>query len=232
MKRSELIDKYFAQRREKDAHFGGYPFVCISRQAGAGGHSLGEMLLKKTEEHHYADLFRGWMMFDKELCEAVATEEDLRVSLNVLVSEEYHSDMSDYIHQLVSGETPQFAVYKRLFEIVRTLAAVGKVIIVGRGGSFVTRNMQAGISVRLVAPEEMRVEAIKTLLNESTEEAKKRVAKHARESAHFVRDLFASDINDAGNYDRLWDTGETPIEDIADTLMGMIKDKAAQIGRA
>ena len=40
---------------------------------------------------------------------------------------------------------------------VRALAEVGRVIIVGRGGVFITRDLPGGIHVRLVAPREWRV---------------------------------------------------------------------------
>lgn len=232
MNRSQLIERYFKERRRDDKHFGGYPFVTISREAGAGGHALGEAILERTNAQSYTDLYRGWKLFDKELCELLADEPDLHVSMQALLAEEYHSEVSDFLNQVISKETPQVAVYVRLFEIERTLAAVGKVILVGRGASMVTRGMPTGMRIRLVAPQAVRTKRMANLLGLTQETARKLVERHDHERAHFVQDVFGKDIRDPSLYDRVWDTDETSIDAIADEILNRLKQKHAEIRRA
>ena len=231
MNRDELIERYFKDRRQKDKHFGGYPFLTISRQAGAGGHTLAETLLAKLDGHGYSDPCRGWKLFDRELCEEVSAQPDLHVSVQSLLTEDYRSEMADFLRQVMGRDTPQTVVYRRLFEIQRTLSTVGKVILVGRGASFATRNMRAGIRVRLTAPIEVRQDAMMRILDVDHEQATKAVARHDQERARFVKTLFNHDINDLTLYDEAWDTSKTSIDIIADAILERIKAKAEEVGR-
>jgi cytidylate kinase len=231
MKRAELIDRYFSERRQVDVHFGGYPFVTVSRQAGAGGQTLGKALLQAMEPQRYTDMYRGWMLFDRQLCEDVAAEEDLSASLKALLSEEYHSEVTDFIHQILHHGSPQTAVYRRLFEFQRALAAVGKVILIGRGAGMVSRDMRAGIRLRLTAPREQREAALAAQMDLAPEEARKLITRYDRERAHFIRDMFNAEIDDPSLYDRMWDTSQTTMEAIADEVLVMIKAKAKEVGR-
>src|SRR5688572_19235996 len=55
--------------------------------------------------------------------------------------------------------------------VIRALASAGRVVIVARGGVFITRHMRVGVHVRLVAPPEKRIERIAAHLNLSRETA-------------------------------------------------------------
>ena len=72
----------------------------------------------------------------------------------------------------------EYAVYRRVASTIRTLAEVGRAVIVGRGGVFITRGMPGGIHLRLVAPLPFRIAAMARTLN--TDE---------RDAATIVRDM-------------------------------------------
>ena len=61
------------------------PFVTISRQAGAGGHSLANVLIDRFHEQPDKELFGDWEMFDQKLVAMVADDPGLRVSVEALL---------------------------------------------------------------------------------------------------------------------------------------------------
>ena len=202
------------------------PFVTISRQAGAGGHTLASALMQAMQEERDAPLFQGWQMFDRELCEQLMEDPKLRVSMQSLVSEEYRSQIEDTIFSLVGGESPQYVVVKKLFEAIRTLATLGRVIIVGRAGMCVTRGLPDGVHIRLVAPEPTRVKRMRTLFEVTEREAREMVDRQDRDRARLVREHFYRDIHDPLLYDATWNTDAVSFDAVAAATIALIKQRA------
>lgn len=134
------------------------PFVTISRETGAGGLSLA----KKLVEHlGGVDPAGGeWSCWDRELVEKVAQDCHVSQTLIDSLEEESHSWLEEFFAGMAAGSDQ--ASYAKLFGRVagtmRALAQAGRVVIVGRGGVFVTHDMNGGVHIRLVAPLEHRIE--------------------------------------------------------------------------
>lgn len=229
MDRETLIRRCFGDRQDTDRKQDGYPFITISRQTGAGGNKLAEAILSEMEKCSSSDLYAGWKVFDRDLCTLIAEEKDLDVVLEELLSEEYHSQFSEFINDFMRARTSQYEVLKRMFQITRTLTSVGKVVIVGHGSSFVTRDLPGGIHLRLVASEHDRVRAIMKTKALDKDAAKREIMRIDKERMHFVRDYFMHDIDDPLMYDVVWNTSAEPIEYLASTIVSMIKQKADQL---
>lgn len=227
MERAAVIEAYLAGLKRKEVHPNTQPFVTISRESGAGGNSLSAALIKALAAQ-VPGLGAGWQMFDQELCQLVANDAKLGVSLDELVTEKYRSEAERFFYDLVSGRPTQYVAYKRIFGVIRLLAVLGKVIIVGRAGSQITKNMPLGIHVRLVAEERSRIVRMEKYLNVDRYEAERTVREQDRDRARLVRDFFNRDISDPHLYDAVFNTDRIPIPDIADILVGMIKRRAAQ----
>src|SRR5438067_401841 len=122
-----------------------FPFVTISRQTGAGGHALAEAILKVMKAHDDEPLFRGWQILDQEICSKVLEDPQLKTSMESLLTERYRGEIEENLSQMVTGNSPQFEVYRKIAQIVRSFAAVGKVVIVGRAGCMLTREFPLGV---------------------------------------------------------------------------------------
>ena len=199
------------------------PFVTISRQAGAGGHTLAETLVRTMEQEQDTRLFRGWQVFDQRLCEMLIQDSQLDVSMQSLLSEEYRSQIQEFVLGLFGRRSPQYLVMIKMFEAIRTLAAVGKVIIVGRGGSQVTRRLQLGVHVRLVAPESVRVQRMMKLLLQNEEAAWQTVRKQDSDRVRLLQSYFQVNIDDPFLYDAIYNTGVVSAEAIAETIVAIVK---------
>jgi cytidylate kinase len=204
------------------------PFVTISRQSGAGGHSLANVLIETLEKQPEKELFGGWEMFDQKLVAMVADDPDLRVSVEALLGEEYRRASDDFFRQLFTSTTHQDIVMDRVFRLVRILAEVGKAVIVGRAGSQVTRGLGPSVSVRLVAPEERRIKRMMELHQVDERAAKDLIAKSDTGRARLLKRHFRADIDSPYLYDATWNTGEVSFEAIAESIVAVLRDKAAR----
>ncbi len=206
---------------------GCFPFVTISRQAGAGGHALAALLNEKIQGLHSDPLFRGWQLCDQELCHQVSQDPALTKAVETLRTTEYHSQAEDMISQLIYGGSSQDLVVKKMFHLMRAFAIHGKVILVGRGSTCLTRDLPLGIHVRLEASIESRVRRMMQGLSLDEKKARGMIDEQDRAKAELVKTFFHKDIRDPMLYDALWNTDRIPMEEIAKLLIEMLRDKAA-----
>jgi hypothetical protein len=202
----------------------GFPFITISRQAAAGGHLLSQVIITDFLELK-GEVFEGWHVFDREICELVALDPSLHTSMEQLLSERYRSEFSDFMDGLFSGKSRQYATLKKTFHVVRMLASIGKVIIVGRAGNCVTRGMGTGIHLRLVAPLNNRVRWMMKKLRIGKAEAEKLIASQDRERVRMTRTFFDRDIEDPLLYDATFNTTTVQQHEISRCVIEMIKNR-------
>ena len=204
------------------------PFITISRQAGAGGRSLAEAIIKRLEAGQDNPLFQNWHIFDRELCEKVAEDPGIQVSLESLLNEEVRNPPEDVIFRMIAREASQARVHGKIFKTVRDFAAVGKAIIVGRGGACLTRGFPHGIHVRLVAPRPSRVRHAAVRFEMSQVEAERWVDGQDKHRARLVRKYFRKDIEDFLLYDCVWNTDAVALDTIAEALVVLIEKSTAR----
>ncbi|OGW72729.1 MAG: hypothetical protein A2Y02_03110 [Omnitrophica bacterium GWA2_52_12] len=215
------------QHGEGPKKIGKVPFITISRETGAGGHTLASSILNEMREHT-DPAFEGWHMCDQELCKMVADEPGLKVTMKNLLASEYRPVMEDFLEQLIVGVTPQDAVVKKMFEIIRQLALLGKVILVGHGGASLTRDLPGGIHLRLVASLPNRVRRMGKLLGISEARAREEVLEQDKGRAKLVKTFFNRDIHDPLLYDIVWNTDRVSVEEIARLVLQLVKVRAAE----
>lgn len=204
-----------------------FPCVTISRQSGAGGHSLANAVLEELSKAKDS-LLSGWVSFDAETCKKVLEDAKLQVSLDSLIDEEYRTQMEETIYEFIPGSVSQDKVIPRIFHTIRLLARFGKLIVVGRGGACLTAHLPQAIHIRLVAPLEFRIARTMELHHLDSAGARAIIQKQDEARARLVRDYFGKDINDPLLYHATWNTGRIPVEDIAPLIVQMIKQRAGQ----
>ena len=208
----------------------GYPFVTITRQAGGGGHLLAQVIITDFLKEEDKELFSGWHVFDREVCELVAEDPELKVSIETLLAEHYRSEFQDFFDTLFTGRSEQYLRYKKTFQIVRILSLIGKVILVGSAGSFVTRDLPSGVRIRLVAPEATRTRWLMKKFQLSKEEARKMMLQQDAERHKMVRSFFGQDIEDPLTYDAVFNSDRADLHEISHAVIAMIKRRRLQNG--
>jgi cytidylate kinase len=202
------------------------PFITISRQAGAGGHHLANALLEVFAEQADRELFGGWQIFDRRLCEMVADDPFYSGSLDSLVAEDYRTRSDEFFHQILRSTVDQRAVMERVFRVVRAVASVGKAIIIGRAGAEVTRDMSHGIDVRLIAPETVRIKGMMDYYGLGESKAREEASRLDQARARLIKTHFKADISDPALYDVVFNTATVPFEAAAAALTTIVSREA------
>ncbi len=225
MNHLKLIHEYLKSKRSLDTmEPTGFPFITISREPGAGGHLLAHVIQSDMVLHCKDDeRFEGWHVFDRELCEVVAQDPELQTSVEELLAEQYRSEYAGFLEDLFTGRSAQYRLFKKTFRIVRTLATLGRVIIVGRAGCCVTHDMPQGVHIRLVAPEIARVRWTMKKMKLDKEHAVALVRKQERERRRMVDDFFSCEISDPTLYDAVFNTAKADMHEISYAVIEMIK---------
>ena len=199
------------------------PFVTISRQAGAGGHDLADKLAARLNAKTEDGLFGGWQVFDHRLCRVVAEDPNYSHTLDDLVNEDYRTRADEFFQSLFRSSVDQRAVMERVFRVVRAVASVGKAIIIGRAGAQVTKDMGPGISIRLIAPEVVRIKGVMDFYGLDEKEARAESKRLDTGRARLLKTHFGVDIEDPTQYDAVLNTGKVSIDSIADVVVVMLQ---------
>jgi cytidylate kinase len=136
----------------------GAPFLTISRQTGCNGNELAFLLIKALRQKK-----SEWKYINKEVLEESANK--LKLDQSKI---EYVFDTKEKTHvdEILSALSNRYyksdrKVRKTITEVLRHDAREGNIIIVGRAGVATTQDLPGGLHIRLTAPYEWRVNALK-----------------------------------------------------------------------
>jgi hypothetical protein len=99
------------------------------------------------------------------------------------------------------------------------------VIIVGRGGNFLLREVPFALNVRIVAPMEQRLEEIMKRENLSRSAAELFIKKVDKEMSRSVHLIYGKDINNPSAYDLFFDVGVLPIHEVMGAIRAGLLEK-------
>lgn len=101
-----------------------------------------------------------------------------------------------------------------------------RVVIMGRGGNFLLRDVPYALRIRLTAPIEKRVENVMKWNDiNNTENARLLIEKVDREMAGAVYSIYGSTWDDPENYDFVFDAGRQTQDEIVDILKAELEKK-------
>jgi len=209
------------------------PFVTISRQAGAGGTTLAQHLVERLNEVDRAP-DRPWTCWDRELVERVAADHHISQELIDSLEDVHRNWLEEFFTGLSLGDDAEqpdeLAVYHRVAATVRALAQVGRVVLVGRGGVCITRNMPGGTHVRLVAPTKERVAFMVRKFNVSQELAAERVRVLDRNRESFYQRYWPTHPLSSEMFTVTLNTANLSEDQLAECLIPLVAPRAAFAG--
>ncbi len=192
------------------------PFVTISREYGCLGYAVGEALaILLNREYNPA---QRWDLYDRNLLDRLMDDMHLSRELAETLTSHAQSSMADYLRMTLSNYPPEVMIYKKLFETIRTIAANGHAIIIGRVGNVITRDLHRGYHIRLVSTEEKKIENISTVLGLSRPEAKKVLSEKGEVREQFILKRLKVDLTDPHLYDLLINTAHYDSEGAAQLI--------------
>jgi cytidylate kinase len=101
-----------------------------------------------------------------------------------------------------------------------------RVVIMGRGGNFLTKDVPYALRIRLTAPIDKRIENVMQWNDiNNTENARLLIEKVDREMAGAVYSIYGSTWDDPENYDLVFDAGLQTQDEIVNIIKGEIEKK-------
>lgn len=216
---SEKLDKFIAcqfRLAEGGGLKGGAvkPFVTVSRQAGAGGITIGDTLAEMlTAQDKKASC--PWTVFDRDLIGTVLEKHDLPKQTASYMKEDKVSEIADTMDELFGIHPAAWTLVHKTSETILHLAKMGYAIIVGRGGSIITRNLKGGFHVRLVGSLPKRIRHIEEYYKLDSKKAKEFIEREDKGRERYLKQNFGKDINDPLLYDVVLNTDQIPYPDAA-----------------
>lgn len=162
----------------KKNHTKGGPTVTISREYGCPAKRLAGMLsseLNRREIENYSK--HRWQWIGKEILDESARELNLKSDvIRDVANKEESGVVSDIVMSLSHKYYPgDQKVKKTIGEVIRSFAIQGHVIIVGRGGVSITRDIPDSLHIKLMAPLEWRINYVSKNHMITLAEAKKKI---------------------------------------------------------
>lgn len=202
------------------------PFVTISRQSGAGGHTLAEALLAAMAGESDRELFDGWQIFDRAHFEEMEQREG-EGELRTLLGEEYHTQIGEFLLGLFGRQPPQDALLLRQSRLIRSVAVLGRAIIVGYGASQACKGLRSGLHLRLVAPEPWRVKRLAAQTGLDEARARQEGQRRDQARARLLKQHYRVDIDDPLQYDAICNGERLDRDTLAAAVIAAIKQRAS-----
>ena len=210
------------------------PVITIGRQFGAGGKTVGEMLARRLKidvlDSQLIDQVAHRLQLPKE--EVEAEDEQPGSLLNRLIM----ALGSASGEPMIPPETttwnppnvdPVFDTRRAVLEITQHVIAEaargGNVVIVGRGGAYILRDLAGAFHVYLRAAEAVRIKAIMARHQLPEEEARRLLKRSDENWNAYIKQVYGHDRNLPSHYDMVLDTGRLGYEATVESILAALR---------
>jgi len=191
------------------------PMLCVSRQFGALGGSVGRLVAERL----------GYDFYGQELVDEIAKQARVRRKIVESLDERLQTGIQQWVDQLMSLR--QFAstdYLRNLSQVVLTLGRHGGSVLIGRGAHLIL-DPETTLRVRCYAPLDWRVEQAAARHDLSHDAARALLQRVDGERDAFYRSHFNTDVSDPEHFDLLLNTATTPLEACARVIGEMLESR-------
>lgn len=206
------------------------PYITVSRACGVGATQIATRVAEVLNRARATDT-APWTIFDQHIVEHVLQDEHLSPRLARFLPEDRMSEITGSVGEIVGLHPNLWSLVQKTNKLMRALARQGHVILVGRGGNFATAGVRGGFHVRLIAPENTRVDHIVSSRNIGIHEARGLVHKTDTARAHYVRAVFDRDVAEATAYDLVINTMKIDVAHIVELLVRLVDRRPQEATR-
>lgn len=196
-----------------------HPPICISRELGSGAREICRYLCARL----------GYEIFGSSIIDEIA--KDLKVTRQLVSSLDEHgrSELEMMLETYLRGrEIESQEYFKSLVRVVKTLGNNGGVVLLGRGSTFILKDL-AALNVLIVAPLELRIHRMMEYDNLSEKEAHEKVLGYDHQRENFIRNYFGQNIHNPGLFDLVINTGRIPPEEAGELVIQALKTRGFTI---
>lgn len=203
------------------------PVITISREFGCPSKLLSELLVKELKNRDPSRNAQKWHWVSKEILKDAAAKLGLTPKEIKYVFEYKERSVFDEI--LVAQSRRYYhsdkKIRKTIGEVIRALGWDGHVVIVGRAGAALTREIPKSLHIRLMAPRQWRLDKIAETKKISIEEAEKLIQQMDERRRKFMNYYLSSGQDLAHIFDLILNCSTLSLQEMAEVIyhMGKIK---------
>ncbi|MCF8302021.1 MAG: cytidylate kinase-like family protein [Bacteroidales bacterium] len=203
------------------------PVITISRQLGCSGNDIAKKLIDRINAVvHEKGRKKTWKHLNKEIIDQSAKELNLHPNRVKEVMDAKERNAIDHVlSSLYSKYYKSDRTIKRtISEVVKSIAIEGHIIIVGRGGVGITRDIKNSFHIRLEGSVEWRAQYISKKHEISHDEAIKYILDIDRKREKIIESFCCEDV-EPPIYDVMYNCCTIPQDDIVDSLFTIISKR-------
>jgi len=177
--------------------------LTISREYGSGGREIGQAVTKALQ-YEYVDK-------DKMLADIRATGPKW---------EQWARDLDEHCPSVWEKYDWSFRGFAALIQsVILTYALKDNVVIMGRGGNFLLKDISCAFRARVVAPMDVRIERIMKREGLDKDTARWLCEKTDRERSCFTHSIYGKRWDVPSEYDAVLDAGRQSINELVQLVM-------------
>ena len=204
-------------------HIGRYPFITISRQWGCEAWVHAQHLVEILNERCRPQF--PWAAYNREVLDRVASELHLSRKIVDSLDGRRRDAMTELFDSILNRKVDESLMFRKLAEVVRSLALHGNTILVGRGSYLLTQDLKMGLHVRMEASPDWRVRKVAAEQNLPVAEAEKFVHERQKERDQFLKSFFIQDRDNPFHHDLIIDTSRFNLAQTCEIIFAALSVK-------
>jgi hypothetical protein len=181
--------------------------ITISREVGAGGITVAELLVLRLTAVEKNLATSPWAVFDANLAKRVLEDHGLPPNLERFMTEDARVPVEGIVEEVLGIHPSAWTLAQHTTQTILRLAGLGHSILVGRGGNVITARLPNVFHVRLVSPLATRIRHAAEYYCLSEAEAARLVRVQDQARRRYLRRYFNAEIDDPTLYDVTLNTG-------------------------
>lgn len=197
------------------------PIITISREMGCSGTQVTQMLVKELNYRYEFKNGSPWRWIGKEEIQHAAAHA-LHLppdEIDYVMEAKKKTMMDDILHSFSSKYyKSDRTIRKTVKDVIRSIACSGRVVILGRGGVAITRDIPRSLHINLEAPLEWRTLRIAEKMQLDFKDAETFVLNVDKQREEF-RDYFGGVNTDYTRFDISFNSMTLSIREIVDIII-------------
>ena len=199
--------------------------ITISRQFGAGGKSLGEMIARELDYRFLDDL----VIQEIAKKAKVSTDDikDMEKTGGSFLSKMISGIISRGYMERIVGEGKGYIDEEIYVELIRDVlikfAREGNVVLLGRGGQYILQNFENAFHILLVADMENRIKFIRQFYKMTDAQAEKAVNHGVERRRNLYKKLGHTDYNSPNLYHIVLNMSRLSLDNALETVVALIR---------
>ena len=203
------------------------PFITLSREFGCEGRLLADRLVEILNERCRPTV--PWVSYDHEVIDRVARELRLSRAIVESLDGQRRDEMSELFNAILNVKVDEALIFRKMAEVIRSLAAHGNTVLVGRGSYLITQDLKTGLHVRLMAPRAWRVARLAADRAIAVRDAERLVLEGERERARFHATFFVQSPDHPFHHDLVIDNSRFNLAQIAEIVFAALSVRFGEI---